>query len=181
MKATFRAMALFLALVAFGPQAQAGLHLEPFLGYWTGKVDIGGTEEDLKGTDLGARVGYSMPLGLAVGAEYSQSNLELDDFTPTVKLEPTNLGAFVAYEFPILVRAYASYIFSSKGDYSVGSTSVDVEGSGVRIGVGFTGLPFVAINLEYVSLKHDECSPNCSVDIESKLYGINVSLPLDLL
>jgi hypothetical protein len=182
MKSLLKSLLVCATLLAFAPSAHASLYLEPFLGYLTGKTN-GDPKYDVSGVDLGGRVGYSM-LGFAVGGEVSRSDLSIDT-SPDIDFTPTNLGIFASFEFPILIRAYATYIFSSKGDYNSGGASAEMdEGSGIRLGVGFTGLPFIAINLEYVDLSYDKFkSGGASVgtDFQTKMYGINVSLPLDLL
>lgn len=174
-----KGIVLALALAGLSLPAQAGLHVEPFLGYHMGKDDST-PENDITGTEMGARVGFST-LGLSVGGELSKGMYDVDS-NPSVDLEPTNMGIFAAFEFPILVRAYATYIINAKADYG---SSTEIEGSGVRLGVGFTGLPFIAINVEYIDTTYDECSGSVACvgwsDYKSKLYGINVSLPLDLL
>ncbi len=179
-KSATLSLAFCAALVGFAPQASASLYVEPFIGYMMGDTEasgaLGGYKEDTTGTDMGLRLGFST-LGFAVGAEASQSSFEIDT-DPSTDLEPTNLGLFASFEFPILIRAYASYIIESKGDYG----NAEVEGDGLRLGVGFTGLPFVSINFEYLSLKYDTIKAagfSVDTDIKTDLYGVNVSLPLD--
>jgi len=164
---------------AAGPIAHADLHLEPFLGYLMGK-DAESPKHDAKGIDLGARIGYRT-LGFSVGGEYSMSDFTIE-YSQDTSFEPHKLGAFVAYEFPILFRVYGTYIFSSEGDF--GSAKLK-DGSGYRIGAGFTGLPFVAINLELMHLEHKKISGS-GVTVtpgkphELNLFGIFVSVPLSL-
>jgi hypothetical protein len=178
MKSLLKSLLVCATLLAFAPSAHASLYLEPFLGYLTGKTTTG-NKYDVSGTDLGGRVGFST-LGFAIGGELSRSDLSVDT-SPSADLTPTNLGVFASFEFPILIRAYATYIFSSKGDYAAGEVD---EGSCFRLGVGFTGLPFIAINLEYVDLSYDKFKAggvSVDSDLGLKMYGINVSLPLNLL
>ncbi|MNT19450.1 hypothetical protein D3C72_1547100 [compost metagenome] len=56
------------------------------------------------------------------------------------------------------------------------------EGSGMKIGVGFTGLPFISINLEYIKddfTKFNGESLDDSFDkFDSTAYLLSVSLPL---
>jgi hypothetical protein len=60
-------------------------------------------------------------------------------------------AGFVGYEFPLFLRVYAGYIFSANGSSKdKNNLSVDFsKGTGSKLGVGFTGLPFVDINFEY--------------------------------
>lgn len=178
MNAMIKALVLSLALAGICLPAQASLRVEPFLGYHMGN-DKNTPENDVKGSEMGARVGFST-LGFALGGELSKGMYEVDS-NPSQDLEPTNMGVFASFEFPILVRVYGTYIFNSKSDYS----SYEIEGNGTRLGVGFTGLPFIAINVEYINMKYDDCSGSalCAAfgEYKTSMYGINVSLPLDLL
>ncbi len=170
-KFAFLLTALFLA----APSAQAGVYIEPYLGYLTGKTK-GSESTDHAGPNFGARLGYSM-LGLAFGAEYETAKLKLDS-TPKSDITPTNIGAFVSYTFPILVRAYASYFPSAKAKLEVGTSSFEFEGSAMKVGVGYTGLPFVVINFEMQTTSFDKLEGlSLSEDTKVTSYGVNVSLP----
>ncbi len=160
-----------------GANAVAAVHLEPFLGYLIGETNHS-PKRDVKGTDMGARVGYRQ-LGLALGGEISLSDFTIDA-NPDYSFDPMNLGAFVAYEFPILIRVYGTYILASKGDTSGGEYS---DGTGYRLGVGYTGLPFVAINFEMTHLEYDKYKSGGTTvgsDFEMDMYGLFVSVPLSL-
>lgn len=152
----------------------ADLHLEPFLGYAFGKGGSG-TKKDAHGVDFGGRVGFRT-LGFSVGGEYSLSDFTIEN-SPDTSFKPRNIGVFAAYEFPILLRAYGTYIFHSEGDF--GANKLE-DGSGYRIGAGFTGLPFIAINLELMHLEHKKLSSGSSPTHKMDLVGIYVSLPLSL-
>ncbi|MGE0762217.1 MAG: outer membrane beta-barrel protein [Bdellovibrionales bacterium] len=175
-------IALALAALFLGAgtiqTASADLYVEPYLGYIMGSSKNGSTETDFKGANYGLRLGYAT-LGLAVGFEYEGGMLE-DEATPSNDITPTNLGAFVSYEFPILIRAYASYFPKSEAKFKNSLATTTYEGGGMKLGVGFTALPFLTINLEYATNKYDE-DENGSLanDVKTKHYGINVSLPLE--
>jgi hypothetical protein len=154
--------------------AHADLHLEPFLGYTFGKGGSAG-KKDAHGPDFGARVGYRT-LGLSVGGEYSISDFTIEE-SPDISFKPHKIGVFAAYEFPILIRAYGTYIFHSGGDY--GANKLE-NGSGYRLGAGFTGLPLIAINFELMHLEHKKLSSGSSPTHKMDLYGIYVSVPLSL-
>jgi hypothetical protein len=86
------------------------------------------------------------------------------------------MGLFVSYEFPILLRVYATYILSSKADTG---QPADIEGSGMKLGVGWTGLPFVVINLEMTNRTFDEYDGQpLTNEIDLNTYALVVSLPL---
>lgn len=183
---------LFMSL-----NASAGLLVEPYLGYRFGSGEDSNTpksEYSYSSPLLGARLGYQF-LGLMAGIDYSMGlgafELEEKGSTPSKHdFTESSFGLFVGYDFPILLRAWATYYLSNtlKGD----STAVDgdkYKGNGYGLGVGFTGLPFVSLNLELRKFTWDEYFDN-SAGTTAKLSGANevditevvfsVSLPLDL-
>ncbi len=181
MKILVFAMLLVLAI----PVAQAGLHLEPYVGYLSGKskVTILGTEvkDTYKTAMIGARVGLGM-MGVSAGVDYSMSpgTFELKQDTPATSAGPDkekykNLGIFVAFKFPVLFRVWGTYFLNSEMKVdTVGAgtgSSVDdkLKGKGFAVGAGFTGLPIVAINLEYRRITFDE--------LDDGATGVTTSLP----
>jgi len=179
---------LLVFLVTFISRANAGLLVEPVLGYnLSGSMttDIGGFEDVSGGTGLGmgARLGYTN-LGLQVGVDYLKSSITMDDDTVDEAINMTEMGAFVGFKFPVLLRVYAGYIFSANADTEVGTAECKFsEGSGTKFGVGFTGLPFINVNVEYRSGSFDKTEVNdVEVDSDStyKALMLSLSLPLDL-
>lgn len=163
---------LFLSLSAF-----AGGYIEPYVGYETGKIKVNAIsyEEDLKGMTFGGKLGYSS-LGLALGLDYMKGNLEVQD-NPVADFKTTDIGAFVQYTFPVLVKASASYFFSSKGE---DDNSTTFKGSGYKIGAGFTGLPFVTINLDMINIHYNEVDgTSTDPDADRKTYMLSVGLPFN--
>ncbi|MCB0350400.1 MAG: outer membrane beta-barrel protein [Bdellovibrionales bacterium] len=175
MKKLFIAMAIAM----FGAsQAQAGFMIEPYLGYETGSsTSSGSADEDYTGTLFGARLGYSM-MGFMFGADYMTASGTIEQTGGDLDLKTTDLGAFVGYEFPIMFRIYLSYMFDSKA--TPDGVGYDFEGSATRFGIGYTGLPFVAINLEMIKRTYDETSTGLSISPEQNLetYALTISLPL---
>ncbi len=172
--------ALFM-LAGFVSTANAGLLLEPYLGYYAGKWEQGGGNEKFSGAGFGARVGYKHVLGPMFGLDYMTGKFE-DKGDLKADLTPQQLGAFVGFEFPILLRVYAAYNFSDKLKFKSDYRSGTYEGdSGIKLGVGFTALPLLSINVEYVASSYDEFRGSAtSPDFETKYYGLSVSLPFDL-
>ena len=163
MKKILVAMMIMIA----GFQAQAGIYVEPYLAYNI-LGDTDGT--DTTGTNIGGRLGYSLPMLVSFGVDYNMGAYDIDG----IDADTTNLGAFVAVDLPILLRGYASYYFSS--DLEAGNVTYD--GSGVALGVGFTMLPFVSLNVEYRTMSYDGSGAQADFDADEILVGISV--PLDL-
>ncbi len=180
-----------IALFAFiSLSANAGFLVEPYLGYKIGTGDQGGStpvDYTYSGATFGGRLGYQF-LGLMGGLDYSLSSFDIDREVPgtktSVDTSQSTFGAFVGYDFPILLRAWAAYYFSSKLEEN---DNDEYSGGGYGLGVGFTGLPFVSLNIEYRSLAYDEfynssasSTSSLGADVEINEILFSVSLPLDL-
>ena len=166
-----------------GPSAQAGILIEPYIGYFAGKSkQATQTTLNVKGPGYGARLGYTK-LGFMIGLDY-QTGSQTNDASPNhFDLTPTNVGAFVGYQLPILLRAYAGYNFIAKVKGTNPSNHIAYSGNGVKVGVGFTALPLVSINIEYLltTFDHDDDGNQALTNkINSDMVGLTVSLPLDL-
>lgn len=180
---------LILAFLIIKP-ASAGVLIEPVLGYNFGKFDVdtaGFDSESMTGPAIGGRIGYQN-LGFQLGLDYLRSTMDIDNNDYKEDATISEFAAFVGFEFPILLRAYAGYIFSASGeteaDFGTGKDDVKLEdGSGVKLGLGFTLLPFVDINLEYRKGSFDEWkfgSQKIDDKVDYSAYMIAVSLPFVL-
>lgn len=168
-----------LTVVVLGSAAHAGILIEPNVGYETGTYEFTSSNKgDYSGTMFGARLGYTM-MGFMFGVDYSTGSgtAKPDGGGGDGKLAPTDIGAFVGYKFPIMFRAYLSYFLDSKMHDK--DASADYKGKGYRIGIGYTGLPFVAINLEMISRSFDEYDGiSFTPEMKFSTYALNISLPL---
>jgi hypothetical protein len=197
-----RILMFLVGISLFTIQANAGILLEPFLGYSLNLKDftlgsaagpVAGQHMkiDANGLGFGARVGYSFkPVFAAV--EYSTGT-----FTPSLKEAPagltignnsvtvTSLGIAVGADL-MLFRPYLVYIFD---DQSKDSSATEY-GTGYKLGVGFGFLPKVKINLEYVTKtysKSKDGSGNETTYSQSTTfsassvtgYGVSVSVPFE--
>lgn len=159
----FLSLFVFTALF-FANTARADLLIEPVVGYnFNAVADFEDGERYSGGTgpSYGGRLGYQN-LGLQLGVDYLKSSLDMDDNDFDKNIEASEWGAFVGFKFPILLRVYAGYIFSATGDTedSANNKYEFSKGSGYKAGIGFTGLPFVNINVEYRSGTFDEIKIN---------------------
>jgi hypothetical protein len=167
---------LALATVLTASAAHAGFMIEPYVSFAvSGEYKNGSTKEDVSHTGFGARLGYGM-LGFSFGLDYGTGSGEIDS-SPSVDFDTTDLGLFVAYEFPILVRAYATYILDAKTEFPGGG---EYSGGGTKIGIGYTGLPFVVIGVEMYAVNYDTDEGNSSnnVDVDVTATNLVVSIPL---
>lgn len=181
---------LFLSFATI-PTAQAGVLVEPMIGYQFGDGDEPGVDHSYSGPFFGGRLGYQQ-LGFMLGLDYRISTFEdeqqLSNSVVHDDQKQTKFGAFVGFNFPILMRAWVSYYFdvSMEDDDARNNNAGDeYSGDGLGAGIGFTGLPFVSVNIEYHAYSYDEfenarTGAKSSVsDFDVSEILLSVSLPLD--
>lgn len=179
---------MVLALGLSANTASASLLIEPHLGFnISGSGDQGSTDYDYNGAQMGLRVGYQN-LGLMVGLDYTRSSFELEaksgGVTSKTDADRNEIGVFAGYNFPILLRAWAAYYFTNTMELK-STGNPEYKGNTKELGVGFTGLPFLSINLMYRMVNHDEVKSSSGTsslnpDYDAKEIVLGVSLPLTL-
>lgn len=166
-----------LGLFLFVNTAQAGFLIEPYVGtgQFKSTVDFAGQDEETDSiTAMGARVGYGFLGTIYAGIDYAQQTTTVGDDDATM----TNMAAFVGVDLPILLRAWAKYyLTSSFAEKEFDKTDFS---DGYAIGVGFTGLPFVSLNLELQTINYVLDFSGTDVDVNTAATIFSVSLPLDL-
>jgi hypothetical protein len=186
-------LGLLLALIlVFATPTKAEILIEPLVGYSLGsKVEIedGENYSGASGPSFGGRLGYQK-LGFQLGLDYLNSNINMDDDDFKSNVKTNEWAAFVGFEFPILIRAYAGYIFSATGesekynDSVLGRQTLKLEGgSGLKVGVGFTLLPFLDINVEMrqgTFTDNKIGSTSFDKDVKYSSYMVGLSLPFAL-
>ena len=186
MKQIIQLSLLITLAFIFTNESKAALLLEPVVGYNIGtKVDFESGENYTggSGTAFGGRVGYQN-FGLQLGLDYLNSSIDMDDADIDDNISLTEWAGFIGYEFPVLLRVYAGYIFSAAGSTESNGNDWDlIEGSGTKLGVGFTGLPFIDINVEYRAGSFDNyeingTKQNKEVNYQSIMLGL--SLPFTI-
>jgi hypothetical protein len=167
----------------FTNTARADLLIEPVLGYnFNTKLDFedGENYSGGMGPSFGGRLGYQN-LGFQLGLDYLSSTIDVKDDDFDKNLDTSEWAAFVGFKFPVLLRVYAGYIFSATGETEDASENEYEfsKGSGYKAGIGFTGLPFININVEYRAGTFDEIEVNgneadTSADYQSIMLGLSV-------
>lgn len=184
---------LTVFIFALASSAKASILIEPLVGYsMAAKVEVENykTYSGGSGLSYGGRFGYQN-LGFQLGVDYLKSTLDMDHKHFKNDFESSEFAGFIGYEFPILLKVYAGYIFSgqaeSKGFVNPTTTLVQKAdfngGTGGKLGVGFTILPFLDINLEYRQLTYDEFNLGGVKRIEEVNYSaylLSVSLPFNI-
>lgn len=136
--------------------ANAGILIEPYIGYEMGDVQydlVGPTNEITEkgtGTGYGLRLGYKI-LAPWVALDYTGSSGTLKPDSGTDHdYTTTGLAAVVGVDLP-LIRAWAGYGFSNEATRigTNGEADWKFKGTYTKVGVGFGFIPFVSVNAEY--------------------------------
>ncbi len=167
MNKTIKGLILLMAAV-IGLNAQAGVLVEPYLGLGFGgdghsKSGTVRTDFDYGVSPLaGLRAGYRLwDIDLGLDASYQMATLDGSRLSGTdliltseEDVKKSQVGVFFGYNLPIPMRVWATYYFMGSMKYD--NDSKYTSGSGYAFGSSYTGLPLVAINLEYRLVKYDE-------------------------
>jgi hypothetical protein len=188
---------LFLLIILFFAVTQSGqasVLIEPLVGYnFSSKAEIDDKDNQNSysggGGAVGGRLGYQK-LGFQLGVDYLRSSIDFDDKDFDKNVTMNEWGGFVGFEFPVLLRIYAGYVFSATGTSKFKDQDGEIQdfdlksGSATKFGIGFTGLPFLVINLEYRAGAVDEYKIGDTKYEDEKFtyssYLISLSLPINL-
>ncbi|MGZ3808652.1 MAG: outer membrane beta-barrel protein [Bacteriovorax sp.] len=187
---------LIIAYFLTAISASANVLIEPHLGY-----NLSGGQKNYNysgfnvttkytGPQYGARVGYSFH-GLMAGGAYTHSTFDLkataSGVTNTSKEKQDDLGIFIGYSAPVLLRAWATYYFSSKMTETEGPSKGDWnKGHTTELGIGFTPMPLVSLNLMYRMVSFDKQSVSGVETAMSPKYEptelvLGMSIPFNVL
>lgn len=185
-------MKKLLTLLAFITiQSHASLLLEPYLNYNFGSGDRGTSEYSTSGPSFGGKIGYQN-LGLMLGLDASMGSTDMEVKSPAgttnYDMDNTRIGLFAGYDFPVLLRAWVGYFFKNSLEFSKtynGIASGDMyNGSAIELGVGFTPLPLLSVNIGYRMNTWDEyeaasgTTTSLTDNVEINEIFVGVSLPL---
>lgn len=197
----------FLAAILLGVMISnscfAGIMLEPYIGYESGtqsakykstyspspSTDLGGV---ISGVNLGARLGYDF-LGFWAALDYQTGSGQIKFDNSSIKSSDMNrstTGLTAGFNFPILLRVWAGYILKEETKFKGTGTEDTLNGNGYKLGVGYQGLPFFSLNLEYYNRNYTDNAGSLKnagfnfgdayADYKHGTYMISLSLPLDL-
>jgi hypothetical protein len=170
--------------------AHAALLVEPVVGYnFAVKSKINSTSNPDSsggsGVGYGGRLGYQN-FGFQLGLDYLASSTDMDEKDLyDDNFDSSEWGAFVGFEFPAFLRVYAGYIFSATAESktSSGDKWEFSKGSGYKVGIGFTTIPFIDVNLEYRAISYDEnealgATSKDALDFSAVMLSLSVPLAL---
>ncbi|MNJ96665.1 hypothetical protein D3C87_143940 [compost metagenome] len=171
-------LAIVALTVGFASVSQAGWMVEPYLGYEMGKIKDN-AEGDQTATNLGVRVAYTLPVLVWLGLDgtYGLTGEYKPDAGSSADFNRKSLYGVVGVDLPILLRGWLGYSLMNEVDTGSPGT---LKGSSFKIGLGFTALPFLSLNLEYINDKFDEFDGNSfSPEAKNEAYMFSVSLPFN--
>ena len=182
MKKFFYLTAAMISLFFISEHSHAGTIIEPYAGLNLASTWKTGTDDgDLTGNTIGARLGFSQ-MGFMAGVDGRRGNLTIES-TTDADYTFTQLGAFIGYEAPMMLRFWAEYIFSVEGVDDDNSDNKYLSGTGTLFGVGYSALPFVSINFELSNVtttEFDNGTTKIDYDVDYTTYLLSISLPLHL-
>lgn len=166
-------VAVFAVVLGFASVSQAGLLLEPYLGYEMGKTK--NADGKMDGSQYGLRLAYEAPVFFWAGVDATMGSVTVKpDGGTNSDAKRTTIYGVVGVDFPILVRGWVAYGLSNQ----LKSDTNTLKGSAYKVGVGFTGLPFVSLNFEYLNEKfNDMDGATLSPEFQNDTYVVSVSLP----
>jgi hypothetical protein len=187
---------LSVLILFLGFQAQAGVFVEPFLGYDQSKLKTttnGGAEGSStnSGMDYGLKLGYGLSNGLWFGVDYigGSGKSKGDEAGATESdYSKSAMGALIGYSKGRF-SMWAGYGFSDKFTLKEsGSADLDITGTNMRIGFGYLAASHVAINFDYVIPKYTKMAQSGNEATISDLYSkfdtsgmmLSVSFPFQL-
>ncbi len=138
--------------------ANAGFHLEPYIGKSLSGDWTQGTEGDAKMTDFGVKLGYQAYSGFQIGGELQMGVGEFENFS-TADAAQAAFGFYLGYQSSMGLRAYAHYLFSSAAVFD-DLNQTQIAGKGFKLGVGYSLLSWLAVNLEYHTMTYDQFKTN---------------------
>lgn len=168
---------LFVILsLLVGVNANAGILLEPYVGYHMGEgSQTGATDTDITGMGFGGRVGWTLPL-VFFAFDYSSGGLDAESGSSEVDADYKAMGAVVGASLP-MIRIWAGYNFSAELELD---SATKYEGNGMKGGLGFKlpALP-ISINAEYIINEYDEANGTSLTNkYEHTSLFVSISAPL---
>lgn len=167
-------IAALLLSLGISASANAGIWLEPQIGYAMQTLEASGiTADGLKGSMVGGRVGYSFAI-FVLAADIAIGSLDAELQGVGNTSDAQRMGLTFMVNPPILpIIAWAGW-YSASLDVG-GIVDKKYEGDGTKLGVGLTFFPLININAEYFNTNYDKDS------LRDKGIMLSISSSWDLL
>lgn len=180
-------LSTFILLAFVTKPAHAIVYFEPYAGFQSGKTSMTTTavtngvpgtptksDDNESGGTYGAKAGFSF-LMLAFGGEYLHEN-------GASGFGVESVGGFARVGLGIL-GLHAAYFPST----TMKDSTSTIKGTSTKVGVGFSFLPFIALNIDYIqsTMKTIDVSGLASgsivnIDGTSSRTMVSLSVPINL-
>lgn len=159
---------IFIILIsATASFAHAGFHLEPYLGYaLKGEWEQGSSKDDISMRTFGVKLGYQAPTGFQVGGDIQLGAGTYDNISPLdTDAGTASFGAYIGYQSDMGLRGYAHYHFVSAVAFDT-TNDPAYGGNGFKLGVGYSVISWLAINVEYHMMTYSEYKDDLTTDAD---------------
>lgn len=187
---------IVFTVVVTQKNAVAGVMLEPYAGTLlnsegTNNKCSSNCSDEISGNVFGLKVAFKQ-LGFSAGLDYQMTaGTTQNEASGSTEFDLTGseYGIHFGYDFPIMLRLYATYWLNSEYTSKSGSTESTLKGaSGYTLGVGYSILPMVALNLEMKTLNYSELEVDVSGvttsfddrDYDVNIMALKVSFPISI-
>lgn len=180
---------LFFLVIPFN--ANAGFLLEPYVAKsLSGDWKTSGSKEDASMSVTGVKMGYHSPTGFLVGGDLQLGIGEYDNLVAGLASSDAAqvaISGFVGYQTAMGLRGYIHYFFSSAVVADDILAELELRGKGFKFGVGYSVLPWLAVNLEYHMMTYDEYKNTTTTNFASldpkmknNFVMVGVSFPFNI-
>jgi hypothetical protein len=172
--------------------ARADFLIEPGIAYHNGTYagTAAGDAGKITGVGLNARGAFAFPVIFAgLETAYGFGTITPDNFSGGDSTW-VSLGPVVGASLPMIpLRFWATYYLldylTAKG--SLGGTAVEIldTGTAIKLGAGYTFLPMLSVNLEYVMHSYTKAENKLTgatsdASVKSNMIALSVSIPLEI-
>jgi hypothetical protein len=157
----------------------AGILVEPILGYGMGSYKQGAAKGEITGLQFGGRAGFGLgPIILAADIMTGSNEIKPDGGVAG-DADVTSMGLTALFSPPVLpLRVWAGYAFDVEAKPEVGGK---LEGTALKVGAGYSMIPFVSVNLEYIMTTFDKSAGVALTDkMKANTVFVSVSVPLGI-
>ncbi len=182
-------MKILIALIILScSHSQAGIFLEPYVGYYLGETDVKGPSSNVANDDsgmaYGARLGFTVGgyLYVAGDATLIKGEYENSSSNTTDDLEVLSYAAVAGIRFGMF-HVWYGHAFKVESETMDEGVATDYEGTGWKAGIGTRLFGKINLNLEYLTSEMDTVDgadiPTSSINsVESTGYMLTLGFPL---
>lgn len=157
----------------------AGILVEPILGYGMGSYKEGADKGKMTGMQFGGRAGVGLgPIILAADIMTGTNEIKPDGGI-AADADMTSMGLTALFSPPVLpFRVWAGYAFDVEAKPEGGGK---LEGTALKVGGGYSIIPFVSLNVEYIMTTFDKEDGVAMTDkMKANTVFVSLSVPLGI-